>query len=419
MLLNRIAEFFLPAGIRNNKSHPRYQELYNLTSMGAVSAPMMALFPLFLLYLNKPVTGYYINVAFTICLLFSIKWFSHYRIPMILMGLATYFIVYGWIKDSGLIYSSNAGILHLCLLITVWSDKRYGWWSIFGNLAMFYFLYYQTVHLTVHPSINALLGSPLYAFGVHGFITVFFGVFLAYEQYEQDRSRRKIRDLQDKKISQLDEAVTKRTEQLNTFRQAMATDFHDQTGNMLSAISSQANVLKLKLAGDETVMPILESIISNSNELYNSSKDFLWNLNHNSDDPREVFYYLTGYGQVFYNQFNIAFSSGIKSEIQAPLQLEPFAALNLIFIFKEGMTNVVKHAGASEVFIEMEYANDKVVFALQDNGKWKAGDEGASHYGLRNIERRCEKNNFGFLLSRQAEGTRIEIKVPVKIESIV
>lgn len=244
--------------------------------------------------------------------------------------------------------------------------------------------------------------------------------------YRNNRQRQKtnqaltaVRDLQEQKISQLDEAVTKRTEQLNSFRQVMATDFHDQTGNMLSAITRQAMMLKLKLNGSNAdVLPVVESIITNSNELYDSSKDFLWNLNHNSDDPLEVFQYLVNYGQVFFNQFNIPFSSTIKGELQPLQQLDSFAALNLIYIFKESMTNVVKHAEASEVVIEMEYTETRVVYALQDNGKWKPKDETAAHYGLSNIERRCERNKFGFLLSRQESGTRIEISVPVTIDFI-
>ena len=210
---------------------------------------------------------------------------------MTLMSFITYFIIYDLIKNSGFIYSSNTSILHMYLLAAIWADKRYGWYSIFSNLLLFSYIYYQTFHYPPPAGFNTILGSPVYAFGMHCLITVFFGGFLSFEQYDQDRSRRKIRDLQDQRISLLDEAVLKRTEQLNTFRQAMATDFHDQTGNMLSAITRQASLLKLK---DSEVLPLVESIIANSNELYDSSKDFLWNLNHNSDNPIEVFNYLTG-----------------------------------------------------------------------------------------------------------------------------
>lgn len=202
-----------------------------------------------------------------------------------------------------------------------------------------------------------------------------------------------------------------RTEQLDSMRETIATDFHDQTGNMLSSITRQAGLLKLKLDREHELQPIIKSIVDNSSSLYASSKDFLWQLNHKSDDPNELFDYLTGYGQLYYNQFDIAFSA--NSILCSGSQLDPSAALNLIFIFKEAMTNVVKHAGATEVMLTMESNHYKVTFILQDNGSWKDADNTRDHYGLTNMERRCLKNHFGYALSKGAGGTQISITIPV------
>lgn len=413
MLTDKISEYFLPAEIRHNKGHPQYDEFYVIASATPLGVAFMSLFPLFLLHLGKPVIGYYLNVAGLISMLLCMKFFGHYRLPMYLTALSGYFIMYNWIKDSGLIYSTNAGIMHIYLLAAIWADKKRGWLFLFSNVAVFFFIYHQTINSGVHRSVNTVLGSPEYELGMHCFITVFLGSLLGYGQFEQERNRRKIRALQDQKISLLDEAVKQRTDQLNNMRQVMAADFHDETGNMLSAITRQASLLKLKLQNDDVALPIAEGIIKNSNDLYARSKDFLWNLNHNSDDPLELFHYLTAHGQLFYNQFDIAFSPVVKGQMKQLQQLDAFAALNLVFIFKEAMTNVVKHAGASEVTFEMLYGNNRVVYALQDNGRWKQKEEAEPHYGLANIERRCEKNHFGFLLSKQEEGTRMEISVSV------
>jgi signal transduction histidine kinase len=220
-----------------------------------------------------------------------------------------------------------------------------------------------------------------------------------------------IRNLQEEKITVLDEAVKKRTEQLNTMREAIATDFHDETGNMLSAITRQAVLLKSRLSAVHEVQPVVESIIKNSNGLYASSKDLLWHLNHNADDPQELFDYLTAYGQVYYNQFDMAFSS--TGEECLRVQFEPMAALNVIFIFKEAMTNVVKHSGASEVELTMSCTTAEITYTLSDNGSWKAPDGGEPHYGLSNMERRCKRHHFQFAVRRSEAGTGIEVRVPV------
>lgn len=304
------------------------------------------------------------------------------------------------------------GLMHMYLLAAVWVDKKWGWLTIISSLLVLFYIYHQTIETGISTNTSSILGSPIYALLIHSFITIFLGVFLAYEQFDQERNRKKIRSLQDHHINLLDEAIKKRTNQLNNMRQAMATDFHDETGNMLSAITRQASLLKLKLHNDPEVLPVVESIIKNSNGLYASSKDFLWNLNHNSDEPGELFKYLTAYGQAFYNQFDIAFSSIIIGEISQNHQLDTFAPLNLIFIFKEAMTNVIKHANAKEVILEMAFCENKIIYSLHDNGSWKHLDNSQHHYGLKNIEKRCSRNHFNFFLSTKHQGTRLEISVP-------
>ncbi|WP_345955495.1 histidine kinase [Mucilaginibacter sp. PAMB04168] len=360
--------------------------------------------------MSKPVIGYLINDLLVIITLFCTRFLGHYRIPMTITALVTYFIVYDWIRNSGLIYSSNVSILHMYLLCAIWADKRYGWWAILSNLIIFVFIYNQTLHAGLDVQMQRTLGGPFYALVMNCLITIFFGGFLAYLQFDQERDRLKIENLKEQKITMLDEAVKKRTEQLNNMRETIATDFHDETGNMLSAITRQASLLKQKFGEQQDIGPIVESIIKNSNGLYASSKDFLWHLNHDSDNPQELFDYMTAYGQFYYNQFDIAFSS---SNDECPLfQLAPSAALNIIYIFKEAMTNVVKHAEAREVLFEMRCCSGQLTYSIQDDGNWKAADINEQHYGLANMEWRCQKNGFEFTLSNQPAGTRIEITVP-------
>ncbi|GAA4326866.1 hypothetical protein GCM10023149_29950 [Mucilaginibacter gynuensis] len=411
MQFDRIVTYFLPKHIQHNKTHPRYNELRIVLSTTMIGLPLMLIFPPVIHLIGKPVIGFLINDFLVLTIILSIKFWGHYRIPMTITALVTYFIIYDWIRSSGYIYSSNVSILHMYLLAAVWADKRYGWWVIFTNLGLFGFIYYQTLHAGLPAGVDGALGSPLYALVMNALITVFFGGFLAYLQYDQESDRAKIRLLQDRRISVLDEAVKQRTEQLNTMRETIATDFHDETGNMLSAITRQASLLKLKLTPDDEARPLVESIIRNSKALYASSKDFLWHLHHNSDDPQELFHYLTSYGQNYYNQFDIAFSS--MGEECHDKQFPSSAALNIIYIFKEAMTNVVKHSGAKEVVFEMRCQPASITYSLRDNGNWKESDNVHEHYGLTNMERRCQKNGFDFNLAKQTSATLIEVTIRV------
>lgn len=126
MSFDQLVSYFLPAVMRQNKTHPQHDEFRVIVSSALFAIPLMFLFPVFLLLLHKPVVGYFINDILLIIMLISIKVYGHYRIPMTITALATYFIIYGWISDSGLIYSSNVAILHIYLLAAVWADRKYG-----------------------------------------------------------------------------------------------------------------------------------------------------------------------------------------------------------------------------------------------------------------------------------------------------
>ena len=414
MLFVRAVHFFLPPGLRDSAA-PRHQEFRVVISTCLIALPLVLLFPLVLFHLGREYVGFLVNAGLIALILLSCRLYGHYRIPMTVTALATYYIIYGWIRGSGLLYSPSVSILHMYLLGAIWTDKRYGWWVIFTNLAFFCYLYVLTVKKGMAPAIDRGLGDPGYALAMNGLITVFFGGFLAYLQLDQERDRMKIRRLQEHKIGMLDQAVRKRTEQLASMRENIATDFHDETGNMLSAITRQATQLRGQLEDRPESRLLVESIIVNSNRLYATSKDFLWHLNHDSDDPYALFGYLTEYGQWYYNQFDIAFSSDCRDF--RSLQLGPSAALQLIYIFKEAMTNVVKHAGAREVVFSLHYGASEIVFGLRDDGRWREADRSVRHYGLDNMSRRCVKNGFLLEIAKGSEFTEIAVRIPLDTNS--
>lgn len=415
MKAEKIINWFLPAEVRNHKGHPRYHELYTVASSIFMGTVATCLFPVLLIWydMGDYLWMFYLNASGNLATLLGIRYTGHYRFFNIISGILTYFIIYYWLKDSGLIYSTNICIVHMFLLGGILADKKWGWLSIFTNIIYLSMIYYFTITSKDYFSLNATLGSPLYALFMHCLITAFLGCFLAYSLNNNEKSRKKIIALRDQKINLLDEAVRQRTEQLNNMRQTIAADFHDQTGNMLAAINRQATVLQLRFKNNQEILPLIESIITNSNGLYASSKDFLWNLNNDSDNPLTLFEYLTAYGQNFYNQFDIDFSAETIGHQKHLQQLNPFAALNLIYIFKEVMNNVVKHAGANEVTMQMIYGEGFINYILRDNGSWKEKDGATSHYGLKNIERRSDKSGFEFELTKGSNGTCVAISLPV------
>lgn len=418
MIPERIIEYFLPVHL-HNKLHPDYEQFRNVVIGAILVAVLLASLSIFLLFFTRLTIEYYlVACSVTLCLvtLYSIKLRGTYYGPVILILALSYFNnIHGSVRTGG-IYSPNVSILYVPLLISFWVlGIRAGLWMAAGTIAALIFIYnFIDIFHAGEPQGMPFREKGLYALILHICITVFMTAFLYMVLRMYNKARRMIKKQQLIKIKMLDKEIAERTHQLSTMRQNLARDFHDETGNMLSAITRQAGVLRLRLEKNEAVMPLVDNILLNSKKLYDSSKDFLWSINHDSDDPREVFSYLTSFGQFFYNQFDIAFSVKGLDALDRPLpQLPTFSGRQIIFIFKEAMTNAARHSSAEEVELEMIPQSDFIRFILTDNGSWKKPDEENMHHGLSNMEKRCTANNFNLHVTEDIKGTQIQVDVPI------
>ncbi len=404
MIPEKLIHYFLTPAMRN-QLHPEYDQVRTIVSGTIVATALLLILPIPLFFFPPTLIGYYVLAFLGICTLLCLKYYGVYWPPLVLALMTSYFVIIRDTLETGAIDSPAVTTLYLVLLTGFWFNRKIGLVMIGLNIIAIMIIYYAVPEATAQSS---------YAAVSHIVLTIFFGAFFWFVQEQHDAARLQIREQQHIRIDLLNRAVKDRTQQLSTMRQNLASDFHDETGNMLSAVTRQAAMLRLKLKDHPAVIPIVDTIIANSDQLYASSRDFLWSVNNNSDDPQELFAYLTSFGQVFYNQFDIAFSvhSAINSGNEAA-QLEPFASRHIIFIFKEAMTNVAKHAGATEVVLEMAVYAKHVSIALRDDGKWKEPDAGIQHNGLLNMQKRSKDNGFKLSICGSPQGTRLQLDAPV------
>ncbi|PPK99902.1 sensor histidine kinase [Parapedobacter indicus] len=401
----RIYHYFIPAELRDPMSL-RYDQLVTVVNGFFVSSVLLAILPSAVLIFSPLAIRYYFQLAICLSTLLYIKLTGRYMLMLIATMLSGYAIIMVNCLESGGILSIQVSAFYLLLLTGFWADRRVGKVMIFTSLLVILYLYNQT-------RVESMAQSLETALAYHLGITVFFGMFfwMVYQQY--DDTKRQFREQQRAKIDELDKAVRERTQQLFSLRQTLSRDFHDETGNILSAITRQAGILRLRIKDDGNAKPIIDNIIANSEQLYASSKDFLWSINHNSDSPDELFTHLTSFGQVFYNQFDIAFSATNRAPEPTYRRLDPFVSRHLIFMFKEAMTNTVRHSGCDEVQLAMEVAEQWVYISLADNGKWKNPDPSVGHSGISNMKKRAAENNLELTMELTSSGSLIGVRAPL------
>lgn len=213
------------------------------------------------------------------------------------------------------------------------------------------------------------------------------------------------------KIKQLFAIERARRLENEQVRKKAANDFHDELGHRLAKIALFGEIIKRKLNGDAgELAAYLDKIIDGSQRLSHDTRDFLWTLDSNKDSLHEVLFYLKEFADELFDRTAIDFRIVGLTPALEQIKLSAEAKRHLTLLFKEGMTNILKHAECRHATLQVEVAGERVQISLADAGKGCNGEVNGNGQGLKNMRERAEKLQ-GLLQvdSRPGEGTKIQL----------
>ncbi|MGB3618718.1 MAG: ATP-binding protein, partial [Catalinimonas sp.] len=138
--------------------------------------------------------------------------------------------------------------------------------------------------------------------------------------------------------------------------------------------------------------------------------ELVWALDPKSDDFSEVATYLKDFGEQYFAHTPLAFVvDEALPNAENDLRLPPGWSRQLILIFKEAMTNVLKHAGAGRVRLTMRTpAGGGIRIELRDDGVGVGSrpEGGGEHtgFGLRNMRQRAREIGCCLEIETQKDG---------------
>jgi two-component system NarL family sensor kinase len=101
--------------------------------------------------------------------------------------------------------------------------------------------------------------------------------------------------------------------------------------------------------------------------------------------------------------------------------LDPVRVSSILYIAREAMSNVIRHAGASQVMIHLIRIEEKLVLTIRDNGRGfnlaatdAENSSPAEGQGLRNMGERAQLLG-GRLLVMSSPGNGTEVYVEVRV----
>lgn len=195
---------------------------------------------------------------------------------------------------------------------------------------------------------------------------------------------------------------------LENERTRMAADLHDEVGPVLSAVKLRINSIDIYNRSDQEEVEKTNVQIDN---LLKRMREISFDLMPSSLLRKG----LPAAVAEFIEYCNKTSSLNIKFRF-TPFQLTEQQAINLYRIIQEIIHNTIKHAGATEMLIELRKEKKLIILATNDNGRgfnYEMRSKEASGLGLRNLLRRTEIiDGKMFFESRKGKGTTYIFEIP-------
>lgn len=207
--------------------------------------------------------------------------------------------------------------------------------------------------------------------------------------------------------NQLLQKELEKQKSIETERQRISHDMHDDLGAGISALKLQAEFLKQK-AGNDDLQSDIDELLKTSEEMNLSMREMLWSLNSGNDTLGSFIDYAIPYADGFLKKTKIKlWSESIDIISDTPISTE--LRRNMFLCLKEAINNAYKHSHASS--LKLTFLQEKNVFSMRisDDGDG-IPDEHTEGNGLRNMKRRMQEQKGECHILKEKPGTEILFK---------
>lgn len=198
-------------------------------------------------------------------------------------------------------------------------------------------------------------------------------------------------------------------------RTRIAQDIHDELGANLTRIALLTEVGHQHRDNPAEVAADLGKISTTAREAVRAMDAIVWAVNPRNDSLDHFANYVSQFAEEFLRPTTIRCRLDIPADLpEHPLSTE--ARHHLFLAVKEALNNVVRHSGASEVWLRLGMDKGQLKLTVADNGHGIATSaiHGHGHDGLGNIRQRMEALGGRFeITSDAATGTTLRLQLPL------
>ncbi len=199
-------------------------------------------------------------------------------------------------------------------------------------------------------------------------------------------------------------------------RERIAREMHDSLAQVLATCHLRLCALERRseVASQPSLVDEIVALGSMTHEAYVDVREAILGLRESSHADRELLTSLRIYLEKFSHQTGL--DGRLETELPDDLCLAPGAEIQVIRVIQEALTNVRKHAGASEAVVRVANDGDGVCLVVQDDGRGfdpaEVGtrDDGFGLHAMR--ERMTLVGGSLSIHSTPGKGTRVVARLP-------
>jgi signal transduction histidine kinase len=187
-------------------------------------------------------------------------------------------------------------------------------------------------------------------------------------------------------------------------RNRISADMHDDLGAGMTTISLYSELAKRKLI--DNPIPEIDKISSSANELLSKMNAIIWSMSSSNDTLSNMIAYIRSYAIEYFED------TGVNCKISIPDKLPNIEVIgeirrNVFLVVKEALNNILKHAKATEVTINLIRVEDGLTLYIHDNGEGIDFEKLRQFgNGLKNMKKRMQDMDIDFTIENK-NGTLI------------
>jgi len=234
-----------------------------------------------------------------------------------------------------------------------------------------------------------------------------FGWVVVLRRQVAERTRQLEKQIQERQRAE-------RFREIEQERARVAHDLHDDLGAGLTEVNMLSSLVKSPTTSAEEKNRYLGDLTEIASRMVTSLDEIVWAVNPRNDTIASLASYFSSYAQRLLQLASVSCGLNVAEDLPEH-PLDPKFRQEIFMAFKEALTNIVRHAQATQVWLRISVQHDRLTVELADNGQGfnlsghKTGDD-----GLANMRERLQSlGGECAILSDPQRGTTVRFQAPL------